>query len=320
MKPNIWVSSAQASELLIKQRKTWPLAEKNYLALQTVQVKEFDFGHFTIKVQFNPSRIISSGAKIDAKSIRERLCFLCSENLPIEQERLPFGSHYLVLCNPYPILPRHFTIPTREHTRQEIRNRIQDFLELTYRMQPYTLFYNGPKCGASAPDHAHFQAGTRGTMPMDNEIDTYINPENCIISESNGSLYKLTGYLRNGFIIKAKNSNTAITLFDRVYQALEIPEDEYEPRINLFCTYQKGEWVLTLIPRRLHRPWQYFAEGEDLFLSSPGGADIGGLFITTRKEDFDKTTKDLLQDIYTQVCLNDKDIEELTIKIAAKDI
>ena len=174
MKPNNWVSSSQATELLAKQLVTWPLAEKNYKALEAVQVKSFDMGGFSIRAQFNPARIVSTGAKVDARSLKERKCFLCPENLPVEQERLPFGFRHLVLCNPYPIFPQHFTIPTRKHTPQLILPQWNDFLELTRRLAPFTVFYNGPRSGASAPDHAHFQAVTRGIMPLDEEVTQFI--------------------------------------------------------------------------------------------------------------------------------------------------
>lgn len=127
-------------------------------------------GGFSIRAQFNPARIVSTGAKVDARSLKERKCFLCPENLPVEQERLPFGFRHLVLCNPYPIFPQHFTIPTRKHTPQLILPQWNDFLELTRRLAPFTVFYNGPRSGASAPDHAHFQAVTRGIMPLDEEV------------------------------------------------------------------------------------------------------------------------------------------------------
>lgn len=312
MKPNVWVSSSQAIELLTKQIATWPLAAKNYQALESVQLRSFDMGGFTLKVQYNPARILSSGAKVDAKSIRERPCFLCPDHLPVEQMRLTFGSHYLVLSNPYPIFPHHFTIPSREHARQAIATRFADFLELARRLNQFTLFYNGPKCGASAPDHAHFQAVTRSIMPMDDETERQVQHYGqLVLQEDDGTVQTLTHYLRNGFVIKAQTQETAIRLFQKVYRALELKPDEYEPRMNLFGFYRQETWTIILIPRRQHRPWQYEAEGEDHLLSSPGAADIGGLFITTLPEDFAKITPGLLRDVYEQVCLNDKEIEKI---------
>lgn len=307
MKPNNWVSSSQATELLVKQLVTWPLAEKNYQALKTVQVKSFDMGGFTIRAQFNPARILSTGAKVDARSLKERKCFLCPSHLPVEQERLPFGLSYLVLCNPYPIFPLHLTIPTRRHTPQLILPQLDDFLELTRRLAPFTLFYNGPHSGASAPDHAHFQAVTPGVMPLDEEIAQIVAQDNRI--------YPLTGYLRNGFIIQARTPENAAALFNNVYDLLPIIPGEAEPRMNLFGYYKEGQWTLVLIPRKRHRPWQYEAEGADHLLSSPGAADIGGLFITPLREDFDKINPDLLRDVYQQVCMSDREVEEIFVHL-----
>ncbi|WP_297902491.1 DUF4922 domain-containing protein [uncultured Parabacteroides sp.] len=325
MKPNNWVSSSQATELLAKQLVTWPLAKKNYKALEAVQVKSFDMGGFSIRVQFNPARIISSGAKVDAQSLKERKCFLCPENLPVEQERLPFGFHHLVLCNPYPIFPQHFTIPTRTHTPQLILPQLDDFLELIRRLAPLTVFYNGPRSGASAPDHAHFQAVTRGVMPLDGDIQklvtTFPSKQNPFcqspkkLTAEGGHIYSLTGYLRNGFVIQAPRQETAIRFFKEIYAALPIPSGESEPMMNIFGSYYDSNWVITVIPRKRHRPWQYEAEGEDHLLSSPGAADIGGLFITPLEKDFKRITPELLRDVYQQVCLSDREVEEIFVHL-----
>lgn len=311
MKQNNWVSSPQASELLDKQLATWPLAAQNYRALENVRTKSFDLGGFVIRTQFNPARALSSGAKVDAQSLRERKCFLCPENLPMEQERLPFGLRYLVLCNPYPIFTEHFTIPSREHAPQRILPRIDDFLELTRRLDQFTLFYNGPRCGASAPDHAHFQAATRGVMPLDREVLA-----KAIVPGT--SLRLLTNNLRPGFLIEARDKNEVANLFRRIYAALPLREGEDEPMMNLFGMYAEGRWLITLIPRRRHRPWQYEAEGKDHLLSSPGAADIGGLFITPLEEDFEKITPALLADVYQQVCLSDQEVEDIFVHLSTK--
>lgn len=361
MKQNNWVSSPQASELLVKQLATWPLAAQNYCALESVRSQSFDLGGCTVHTQFNPARALSSGAKVDARSLRERKCFLCPENLPVEQERLPFGLRYLVLCNPYPIFTEHFTIPSREHAPQRILSRIDDFLELTRRLDRFTLFYNGPRCGASAPDHAHFQAVTRGVMPLDREVVTttsdtsprsyaadhriamqqttaklcgtaplsYAVPchkrycDSLLASsddtpEARAKLHLLIGNLRPGFIIVASEKDEAANLFRHIYAALPVPEGEDEPMMNLFGMYNEGRWLLTLIPRRRHRPWQYEAEGKDHLLSSPGAADIGGLFITPLEEDFEKITPALLTDVYQQVCLSDQEVEDIFVHLSTK--
>ncbi|TGY60042.1 DUF4922 domain-containing protein [Parabacteroides distasonis] len=338
MKPNNWVSSSQATELLAKQLVTWPLAEKNYKALEAVQVKSFDMGGFSIRAQFNPARIVSTGAKVDARSLKERKCFLCPENLPVEQERLPFGFRHLVLCNPYPIFPQHFTIPTRKHTPQLILPQWNDFLELTRRLAPFTVFYNGPRSGASAPDHAHFQAVTRGIMPLDEEVTEFIRHPEASISDtrkrafptpgserfrhpeasvSGARIFPLTGNLRPGLVIQAATAEAATRLFKEIYAALPLPPGEPEPMMNLFGSYYGNQWVITMIPRKRHRPWQYEAEGNDHLLSSPGAADIGGLFITPLEKDFKKINPELLRDVYQQVCLSDRDVEEIFVHLSS---
>ncbi|MDF9830699.1 DUF4922 domain-containing protein [Parabacteroides sp. PF5-6] len=319
MKPNKWISSAQADELLKKQLVTWSLPKKNYDDLQQVQTRQLDLGGITVQVQHNPARIASTGAKTDGQSIRQRQCFLCADNLPAEQIRLPFGYNYDVLCNPYPIFREHFTIVSRKHENQEIAKRLPDFLELAYRMNRHTVFYNGPRSGASAPDHAHFQAVTRGQMPIEKELHDLPNRyAKEILSLEYGKLFALTHYFRNGFVIEASDKKTISLLFHLIYKVLDKKPDEPEPGMNLFASYDENQWRLILIPRHKHRPWQYDATGEDHILSSPGAADIGGLFITPREEDFMKINPHIIQNIYEQVGYADDEILKLTDQIVAK--
>ena len=144
-------------KLFSDQLSSWELAKNNYTALSQVKVKELDVNGTHYKVQFNPARIVSSAAKVDTKSIQERKCFLCPANLPAVQRGLPFKENYQILVNPFPIFPKHLTVPALEHVDQRIKNRFGDMLDLATYAQDYVVFYNGPKCGASAPDHVHFQ-------------------------------------------------------------------------------------------------------------------------------------------------------------------
>lgn len=303
--------------MLIKQLATWPLAKKNYEAFKNVQYKVFTFNGFEIKVQFNPSRVQSSGANVDPEFLKKRRCFLCPDNLPVEQERLPFGSDYLVLCNPYPIFPEHFTISARAHVAQSIRGRFPDMLEMTRRLDAFTVFYNGPQSGASAPDHMHFQAGTRNYMPLDYEFEQIKETKLSTVWEGKeGSVYALKNYLRNGFVMRTTEWIEAAKLFDKVCQALqEYHPTEGEPMMNLFCRYESSGWTTILIPRKKHRPWQYEATGKEHLLSSPGAADMGGLFIISQPEDFEKISAGLLQDVYEQICLSNTEIDAVSQRI-----
>lgn len=308
--------SKAASLLLHEQLGGWPLAARNYAALESVHLKHFTWEGQTIRVQFNPARIVSSGAKVDARSIRERRCFLCPNHLPAEQLRLPFGARYLVLCNPFPIFPEHFTIPAVEHVPQLILPQFADFLAVVRAMNHYTLFYNGPRCGASAPDHAHFQAVTQGLMPLDEEVKVIErDPAAPCVSTEPGEVIWMRQPLRQGFLLKANSMEKMERLFRQVYALLPIPEGEVEPMMNLFGWYREEGWLLALLPRRRHRPWQYGAEGAEHLLSSPGAADMGGLFITPLAEDFEKINPDLLQDVYHQVGWSEEEAGDLFARI-----
>lgn len=318
------INAIEAENLLVRQMKSWELARNNFKALDDVRTKSFDMGKFNIVVQFNPARAISTGAKVDANSIKKRKCFLCEANLPADQIRIPIGSEYLLLCNPYPIFRHHYTIPSRLHTDQLIMSQIDKFIETTRMLSPFTIFYNGPRSGASAPDHAHFQAVTRGVMPIDNDVIDIIKrlsgkKESHICVEgkdqSDEGIYLLKGYLRNGLIINTSNADRASTLFKEIYNHLEIPHGDVEPMMNIFGSFIDEKWIITVVPRKRHRPWQYEAEGEDHLMSSPGAADIGGLFITPLEKDFNKINVALLRDVYQQVCYSDKEVEEIFVHL-----
>jgi hypothetical protein len=305
------VEAKQTDELFTRQLKAWPLLRNNYELFGQVQTKTLETDGLPVIVQFNPARIVSSGAKTGAQFIRERKCFLCSQNRPAVQEEVPFGDDYLILCNPYPIFPQHFTVPTRQHTEQTIIGRLGDMLDLAKALDSYTVFYNGPRSGASAPDHMHFQVMTKHYMPID-QLD--VSRTKLIREGTNACLYLLENYLRNGWIISSESKEEAQRFFDRLCRALGVPAGETEPGMNLFCNYEKGRWILKLIPRRKHRPSQFFAEGEEQLLVSPGAADIGGIFVTTREEDFRKLTPALLRDVYSQICYGNDELKRIEVK------
>ncbi|MDR1646125.1 MAG: DUF4922 domain-containing protein [Tannerellaceae bacterium] len=294
-----WSDTAAALALLKRQQKAWPAAHAGYEALEEISVRSLRVGDLTVRVQYNPARILSSGAATDASSILRRPCFLCPDRRPKEQEALSMGPDYELLCNPYPIFPQHFIIASRRHEPQRIGDRIDDFLETARCLEGLTLFYNGPHCGASAPDHLHFQAVTSHYMPLDSEAALHQSPP--IWQGDTGEICLLNNYLRNGFILSSDTAEGAISLFRHVYNALPLVNNEPEPRMNLFSRYDGGRRQLILIPRRLHRPRQYYAPGAERLLTSPGAADIGGVFITALASDYERITPFLLRDIYAQV-------------------
>lgn len=300
--------------LLVSQKKEWKLASENYSALDNVQVKEFLFDGFKIKVQFNPERIVSSGAKLDKKSIETRPCFLCEKNRPKEQKKLVLGK-YSVLVNPFPIFPEHFTIVSEIHTPQLIYGRFSDMLDLTRKITGFTVFYNGPKCGASAPDHFHFQAGTSGFMPVDNELNLFKEKYGQKIENDEVTIFAIKDGLRNYFVLESTEKDVLNTNFNQFYKLLDEMSEADEPMMNILTSFNDGKWTLVIFPRKKQRPSQFFEEGEKNILVSPASVEMGGLLITPLEKDFRKITQDDISDIYSQVLFNERVFDKLTEKI-----
>lgn len=307
------LTSQTTKDLLARQLKEWDQARSNYEALDKVEVKEFTIDGFSIRVQFNPGRIQSSAAKVDAKSISERKCFLCPQNLPAAQEGIPFDGEYQILVNPFPIFPEHFTIPSYNHINQLILDRYEDMLDLAKSLDKYVIFYNGPKCGASAPDHVHFQAGNKGFLPIETEFDKIT--KKLLLEIPGSALYASGNYLCNFFLIQSSQKETANLLFEKIYKLLDIKEGEQEPMMNILTWYNSGIWNSCIFPRRLHRPACYFAEGEENILISPASVDLGGVFITPLEKDFNKITKEDIKGILEEVCISDDKMNEIVDKI-----
>lgn len=293
----------KAKSLLGHQKENWSLCGKNYSDLNNVEVKSFDFDNFSVKVQFNPGRIVSSSAKVDSKSIAERKCFLCPANLPDEQKAILFNSSYAILVNPFPIFHEHFTLPRIDHLQQNIIDNFESMLDYSKELgKYYTVFYNGPKCGASAPDHMHYQAGNKGFMPIDAEYELIISKSGTVVFEENDlKIYSVENYLRRFLSIESTSRERIIVFFEKFYSIYEKISHEEEPMMNIISSYEEGKWRVIIFPRQKHRPSQYFSEGDGKILLSPASVDLGGVCITPREEDFKKITADDIIDIYRQV-------------------
>ena len=305
--------NSKITELLHEQVSNWELARTNFAGLKTVRTKSFDFGDFEVKVQFNSARIVSSGAKVDAKTIAERKCFLCTENRPAEQNSVDAGD-YLVLVNPFPIFPEHFTIPRKEHVDQQIKPYFADMLELAKALDDYLIFYNGPRCGASAPDHMHFQAGTKDFLPLVNDYTRLKDTHAQLLVESeNFQLYNFNNYLRTVYCIESTDVESAKDAFEKLYTYFTSPPaplleergeievgGEVEPMLNIVCTFEDGKWFTFVLPRKTFRPWQYSAEGEQQLLVSPATVEMCGIFITPIEAHFEKITKEDVESILKQ--------------------
>ena len=292
----------QVKSLFDEQVANWELARRNFAGLKTVQTKTFNFGDFDIKVQFNPARIVSSGAKVDAKTIAERKCFLCSEHLPTEQKGIEAGN-YTILVNPFPIFPEHFTIPHTEHIRQQIKPFFGDMLELAKAMDDYVIFYNGPKCGASAPDHMHFQAGTRDFLPLISDYKRLkATHTDVLVEDDKYTVFCMKNYLRTVYCIESGNAKESKLVFNSLYTNLQQSNTE-EPMMNVVCTFEDGIWYTFVLPRKEFRPWQFTAEGDQQLMVSPATVEMCGIFITPIEQHFEKITKEDVISILEQVSL-----------------
>lgn len=293
----------QIKLLFTEQTTNWAQAKESYSNLARVQTKSVSFGDFEVKVQFNPARIVSSGAKVDAKTIAARKCFLCTENRPAGQTSVDAGD-YLILVNPFPIFPEHFTIPRKEHVDQQIKPYFADMLELARALDDYLVFYNGPRCGASAPDHMHFQAGTKNFLPLVNDYKRLKPTHAELLDESEHyQMYRLENYLRTVYCIESDNIVSAQKLFENCYIEWKKNEPGMEPMMNIVCSFEDGIWYTFLIPRATFRPWQYSAEGNQQLMVSPATVEMCGIFITPIEAHFDRITKEDVVSILEQASL-----------------
>lgn len=291
----------KAQALFRDQLNSWPLLGANWLKLEEAQVKVFEFGGFSIRVQCNPKRIVSSAAKVDKVSIDKRACFLCTEHRPPEEKNVWFGEQYEILCNPFPIFREHFTIAHSEHIPQVIEPEFGSFLELSRALPDLALFYNAPNCGASAPDHMHFQAGKRGFMPIEEELPVLKARFGSVLhTDNNLKVWAVDDGLRRIFVAESASRESLEQYAAHAFQVIRDMQEGSEPMINMLSYYKEG-WQVLLFPRDKHRPWQYFEEGEKNILLSPASVDMGGTLITPLEKDYVKITREDIMDIFSQV-------------------
>lgn len=308
----------QAGDLFIEnQLAKWQTARTNHEALNQIETRRFELAGNTITIQFNPARAVSTCAKVDKSSIEARKCFLCPENKPNEQDEIiiSLDEPFSLRINPYPILPGHLTISSLKHqdqvladkTIRQLPGKLISWLE-EYFASGYVLFYNGAKCGASAPDHFHFQAVKQSDVPVIQQwerlMETAIREKE--IKTENGNTYssfQITSYICPIQVFICNHSADILPeMINQYLESLPLHEGESEPRYNLFAWQDKQRgFTMAYFPREEHRPACYTATGGEQLLVSPGALDMAGLLVTPRKEDFDKITESDITQIYKEV-------------------
>ena len=302
-----------------RQLEKWDDARRRYYDLRNVQTRELVVGASSFHVQWNPARMVSTGASIDKKVIDKRPCFLCENNRPKEQFKKPIDSQYDLLVNPYPILPIHFTIPNVKHVPQLIREAYGEIHKLLEEYPELMVFYNGPKCGASAPDHAHFQAGTSGTLPLQKSWKRLSHHLTKIVSlNDDEDISLIEEYPCPAMLIRSRSQYGDEQLFRRLYEALPQRDDEVEPMMNIVSWRYRDEYLSVVFLRSKHRPDCYYAEGNEQYIISPGALDMAGLFITPRHEDFERLTPERALSILAEVSLSKAELEQVIDRLQDK--
>lgn len=310
----------QIDKFVKDQLSVWPLAAENYRSLKKAGSKVLSIGGLPVTVQLNPCRRISSEASLDKESINRRPCFLCPENRPAEQTNMEFegrkGRRYRVTLNPYPIFPSHLVISSFEHTPQSIWHRYQDLLDFVRENNEYLGFYNGPESGASAPDHMHFQACPQGLTPLQNRVDELLaagddKTLDYLTNVKEARLFHLNEYARGVFVLCGATAKSTAKLFYRLLDCAPVPDGSSEPKMNIIAWCHEGEYRTAVIFRERHRPHNYSSSGADHLAMSPGCADLAGVYVTTREEDFGKLDAGLLSQVVREVAASEETEKEI---------
>ena len=312
------MEDSSISRFFNRQLEVWTDARHRFRDLKHVETRQFSD---QLKLQWNPARIVSTGAKIDKKTLGERPCFLCDKNRPKEQMSKQVDEKFHLLVNPFPILPVHFTIPARKHQPQLIYKNYGEMHRFISLHSDLMVFYNGPKCGASAPDHLHFQAGTNGILPLQTNWQRLSRNLTDIISlNDEEKISVVRDFIVPAFVIISKSAESDEALFRRLYKAMPQRGDETEPMMNIISWRKGEEFISVVIPREKHRPEAYFAEGDAQFVVSPGALDMSGLIITPREEDFRKLTEEKALSLLQECGVSEEKMNAIIAKLkASKD-
>lgn len=293
----------ELEELLKRQAQAWPQLSKGIEGLARASTRRVPVDWFDIFVRHIPHRMASTTALVDRESIAKRPCFLCPINLPREEEGLQFNSDFTIYCNPFPIVDHHFTIAHRSHRPQCITDQFGSMLDLAAALDGYFVIYNGPECGASAPDHLHFQAGLRTLFPIERDTSG--------LTEAT-----VPNYARNVFVFRGRGRPALVGQLERAIDLLaKTTGKRGEPLINIAVFHERGEWLTYLFPRGKHRP-AVFHTGE--LTVSPASIDMCGIFVVPLARDFERITGDTLRAIFREVTLPDEQFYEVAEKLGSE--
>ena len=309
----------RALALQESQLRRWPILARGHEFLGKALWREWKIGGWTVKAQCNEGRAASNKAEVDPASVEKRPCFLCAENRPPEQEALEWGGEWWILANPAPLFPHHFTVALSRHGREHLSRHLGAFLDLAKDLSPgLSLFYNGPRSGASAPDHFHFQAYTSGSLPIEEEAMEGEGPDRGLLARADRegiSLSVVEAAGRGFLLLGGRDREALLSVLGRAVSFLggkADPGDGWaEPDLNLLGFHREGSWRVALLPRKTHRPACYFLEEPRRLLVSPGGADLGGILVLVRRRDLERLDPEKVLGIFREVAFSGEEVLDL---------
>ena len=310
----------QITDMFSRELNAHGRAFVNYEALAGVEKKDMTIDGFPAKLFFNPARVRSVMADVSPEALQKRACFLCPDG--VEEHQLthnwdsPTGHTYYIRVNPFPIFSPHFTVSSSVHERQELLPHLESMLHLAQQLPEMTIFYNGPMCGASAPDHMHFQAVPRHSLPIEDHFST--NYANAILVQEvdlQTHLAAVKKVLAIGTIPEEASQTGSLTIG-------ATHAEEYEPRWNIVSWYEpdsnnpqdgltaagsqtsnsrRRSFNTIVFFRKESRPMCFFAPEEERILFSPATVEMAGIGIVANRESFDRLTPSKLRDIIREV-------------------
>ena len=291
---------AEIEALFENQIQTWPRLARGIDGLKRAQTRAVRVDWFDVFIRHIPHRVASTTAAVDAESISKRPCFLCAGNLDPEQRGVAFNADYTIYCNPFPIVERHLTIVHRNHDAQCIESQFGNMLDLAKALPEYFVIYNGPECGASAPDHMHFQAGSRVLFPIEKDLAGIRG-------------VAVRNYARNVFLFRdSDRSHLASTVYRAIDSLSQVTGKRPEPLLNIAVFHNENAWTVYLFPRGKHRPSVYHS-GE--LTVSPASIDLCGIFVAPFEKDFVRISGNDIADIFREVTLPDNMFEEVVARL-----
>ena len=315
---------ARVAALIDQQCDAWPLLRDGRDAFARIETKRVRVQEAEAVIQHNAGRIRSTAASVDKASVDNRRCFLCPDNLPPEEKGIAYDDELVILCNPFPVLERHLSIVHREHTPQQIEGNVEVLLSLAHDLgSSYFVLYNGPECGASAPDHLHFQACSRELLPIEDKLfeDEPVMVEDCGYCEETArnsfELFTLGGCGRSVVVFRGGDRDEVAHWVYKVIKELALQTDKTEPLVNIICTYDPKVWTVYLFPRAKHRPASFYAEGEKRLVVSPGAIDMAGVVVAPEREHFDKIDGERMAAIFSEVSMNGEVVNDLVDDICS---